>query len=185
MSAILIAKKQKLYEITLDYVKSINQNKQDKPKPSLLGKLFVMLSKPNESGFSELIKFDNDCFNIFKTSNGGNWNRSNQSWIGKIYNLRREKEKGQVVGMKLDGKNKGKTIIQYIDPSIKKTIQKKRCTIIDVSSNIECDHKDGTKDDWKLVDPKTQEANDFQPLSKAANDAKRSHCKVCKETHKR
>jgi hypothetical protein len=31
----------------------------------------------------------------------------------------------------------------------------------------------------------TQKLEDFQPLSKAANDAKRQHCKICMRTGER
>ena len=41
------------------------------------------------------------------------------------------------------------------------------------------------KDDWKVGTKETQKLKDFQPLCKTANDAKRSHCKQYKETHKR
>lgn len=36
-----------------------------------------------------------------------------------------------------------------------------------------------------VSDVKTQRVEDFQPLCKAANDAKRQICKRCKETNKR
>jgi hypothetical protein len=42
--------------------------------------------------------------------------------------------------------------------------------------------KDGMKDDWRLNDKSYQKLEDFQPLSKTANDAKRQHCKRCLET---
>ena len=45
--------------------------------------------------------------------------------------------------------------------------------------------KDGMKDDWRLNDKEMQKIEDFQPLSKTANDAKRQHCKKCLETGKR
>lgn len=41
------------------------------------------------------------------------------------------------------------------------------------------------KDDWRLNDKSYQKLEDFQPLSKTANDAKRQHCKKCIETGKR
>jgi hypothetical protein len=53
------------------------------------------------------------------------------------------------------------------------------------NTKIEIDHKDGRKDDWRVSDISTQRIEDFQPLCKAANDAKRQICKRCKETDKR
>ena len=41
------------------------------------------------------------------------------------------------------------------------------------------------KDDWRLNDKSLQQLDDFQPLCKTANDAKRGHCKKCRETGKR
>ena len=51
------------------------------------------------------------------------------------------------------------------------------------TSNPEVDHKNGRKNDKRVMNTKTQKITDFQPLSKAANDAKRQHCKKCKETN--
>ena len=53
------------------------------------------------------------------------------------------------------------------------------------NTKIEIDHKDGRKNNQRISDTKTQKLEDFQPLSKAANDAKRQICKLCKETNKR
>mgnify|MGYP001221617616 FL=1 len=53
------------------------------------------------------------------------------------------------------------------------------------NTKIEIDHKDGRKDDHRISDTKTQKLEDFQPLTKAANDAKRQICKRCKKTAKR
>lgn len=53
------------------------------------------------------------------------------------------------------------------------------------NTKIEIDHKDGRKDDERISDITTQTLEDFQPLTKAANDSKRQICKHCKETNKR
>ena len=52
------------------------------------------------------------------------------------------------------------------------------------TSNPEVDHKNGWKNDGAM-NIKTQKLEDFQPLSKAANDAKRQFCKECRRTKKR
>lgn len=54
-----------------------------------------------------------------------------------------------------------------------------------INTKIEIDHKDGRKDNDRVSNIKTQRLEDFQPLSKAANDAKRQICKRCKETNLR
>ncbi len=53
------------------------------------------------------------------------------------------------------------------------------------NTKIEIDHKDGRKNNHELSNLAEQKMIDFQPLSKAANDAKRQICKRCKETNKR
>ena len=70
---------------------------------------------------------------------------------------------------------------QYTRADIKKFFKTKRCVILD-TSNPEVDHKNGWKNDLAVMNPITQKLEDFQPLSKAANDAKRQHCKECKRS---
>lgn len=52
-------------------------------------------------------------------------------------------------------------------------------------SSIEVDHKNGKYDELSNIELENQKIDDFQPLSKAANDAKRQHCKDCIKTGKR
>ena len=155
-------------------------------KGAHLGRAFEKMFV-KEEGFSinitmeELEKYHHS----FHTTNGGDWCRSDQSYLGKKYNIIREKNGSKIYSIKTDGYNKNKRINQNIRNDILKTIQSKRCVILDISTNIECDHKDGMKDDWRLNNKDAQKLEDFQPLSKAANDAKRQHCKKCIETGKR
>ena len=140
-----------------------------------------------EEGFSSSILMEEleKYHHSFHTTNGGDWCRSNQSYLGKKYNIVRETKSGRIYAIKADGYNKKIKINQSIRSDILKDIQSKRCVILDISTNIECDHKDGMKDDWRLNDKNYQKLEDFQPLSKTANDAKRQHCKKCIETGKR
>jgi hypothetical protein len=48
---------------------------------------------------------------------------------------------------------------------------------------MECDHKDGTYNTKTNESLETQRMEDFQSLSKAVNDAKRQHCKECRNNH--
>lgn len=121
----------------------------------------------------------------FYTTNGGDWCRSNQGYLGTKYNIKREIRNNRIFSIKADGFNKNIKINQSIRSDIYKDIKTKRCVILDISTNIEVDHKDGMKDDWRLNDMSMQKTEDFQPLSKTANDAKRQHCKKCLETGKR
>ena len=69
-----------------------------------------------------------------------------------------------------------------IPDSIRATITAQRCAVLG-TSDPECDHKDGHRDDWG--DPAKLTVDDFQPLSSAANKAKRQACKECRETKRR
>ena len=54
-----------------------------------------------------------------------------------------------------------------------------------INTKIEIDHKNGRKNDPNVANLETQQREDFQPLCKAANDAKRQICKECRETNER
>lgn len=171
------------FEATINILKIYSQYEL---KGAHLGKAFEKMFV-QEEGFSpsilmsELEKYHHS----FHTTNGGDWCRTNQGYLGKKYNVKRENRGRRIFAVKTDGYNKKTKINQSIRTDILKNIQSKRCTILDISTNIECDHKDGMKDDWRLNDKSYQKLEDFQPLSKTANDAKRQHCKRCIETGKR
>ncbi|QOR05281.1 restriction endonuclease [Campylobacter cuniculorum] len=79
---------------------------------------------------------------------------------------------------------------QNIRKDIRDFYKDKNCVMLGIcgkseNTKIEIDHKDGRKNNQRISDTKTQKLEDFQPLSKAANDAKRQICKLCKETNKR
>ena len=155
-------------------------------KPEILGRAFEKMFV-KEEGFSSVITMEEleKYHHSFHTTNGGDWCRSNQSYLGKKYNIIREKKNGKIFSVKTDGFNKQTKINQNIRSDILKEIQAQKCCILDIGTNIECDHKDGMKDNWKLNDKSQQKIEDFQPLSKTANDAKRQHCKNCIKTGKR
>jgi hypothetical protein len=77
---------------------------------------------------------------------------------------------------------------QRIRSDIKDFYKNKKCVMLGVNgfsenTKIEIDHKDGRKNDDRVSDLAGQKLEDFQPLCKAANDAKRHFCKKCKETN--
>ena len=155
-------------------------------KGAQLGRAFEkMFVQPN--GFSSNVSMDEleKYHHSFHTTNGGDWCRSNQSYLGKKYNIERENRGGRIFAVKCDGFNKNTKIKQSIRPDISRKIQSRICVIVEINTNTECDHKDGMKDDWRLNDKSLQQLDDFQPLCKTANDAKRGHCKKCRETGKR
>lgn len=146
--------------------------------------LFLELAKPNNRGFSRPVRIEEftERYERLIMGNGGDWCREDGA-LGKIYNIKRNKEKGSIVSVQLQGYKK-QPIEKPIPMRIKREIIKNRCIVLQ-TSRPECDHKDGRRDDPRLSDPNRVEIGDFQPLSKAANNAKRQHCKECRMTDKR
>lgn len=134
------------------------------------------------TGFSKLVGIDLLEKYGLKTTNGGDWSRDDGP-LGKKFNIERIKERGKIVGVQLHGYKKN-----IFSNSIKKEIRdfysKLYCRVLAIrGSFIEIDHKDGRKDDFGM--PEQQSENDFQPLHRNVNIAKREHCKQCKETNMR
>ena len=164
----------------------IAEYKQYELKGAILGRVFEKLYV-NAAGFSSAILISDleKIHHSFHTTNGGDWCRSKVSYLGKKYILIRVKKGSSIYSVKCDGPERENRVTLGIRQDILSSIRRKRCVILDISSNIECDHKEGMKDDNRLNAMETQTIDDFQPLCKTANDAKRSHCKKCVETHKR
>lgn len=122
----------------------------------------------------------------FESTNGCQWARSDGSYLGKRYKIKRPKLGGKVFAIQLDGPNYNSVKKHRgIRQDIRTEISKQRCVVLDVGSNIEVDHKNGKYDELSNISLEDQKINDFQPLSKAANDAKRQHCKECIQNGKR
>jgi hypothetical protein len=157
--------------------------------------LFIELANPNEDGISRWVdttEFNND-YSSLELLNGLNWGRKSSS-IAKEYNL--EVDKSITSGNKIDkirlngfNTSNDKNISQSIRADIKREISQKRCIVLGTNRScdhkVEVDHKDGRKIDERIMNTKTQVLDDFQPLSKPANDAKRQFCKECNETNLR
>lgn len=162
--------------------------------PQTLGMLFEIIAGveydpdddttcfSNEILVSDLVRVHPD----FKSTNGCQWARSDSSYLGKRYIIKRKLERGRVVSIQLDGPNHN-SVKKYrnIRKDIVEAISSKRCVILDTASRIEVDHKNGRYDELSNTDPKTQKLEDFQPLTRTANIAKRQHCKECRESKKR
>ena len=156
--------------------------------------LFLELAKPNENGISRWVNTDEFIgkFKDLKLGNGGSWCRKSSS-LAKKYIVEFDKTitKGNSIDrIRLNGLNTEQSFNQYIRKDIKDFYKNKNCVMLGIIGNsentqIEIDHKDGRKKDWRVSDPKTQKLEDFQPLCKAANDAKRQICGVCEKTNKR
>lgn len=164
-------------------------------KPKTLGMLFEMYvdieydSDDEFTYFSKPIKISEltEIHPEFKTPNGNSWARKDVSYLGKKYKIKKEyDEDGSTYSVQLDGPNKNSVKKhRHIKEEIKSKISNQRCKILDVGSNIEVDHKNGMYDELSNISVENQNENSFQPLSKAANDAKREHCKKCRKNGKR
>lgn len=174
------------------FVKSECQSYQ--LQPTTLGMLFelyadITFDEENPlSGFSREIPISElkNIHHSFESTNGCQWARSDNSYLGQRYKIQRPKSGGRVVAVKLDGLNIDSIKRnRSIRADIRKNIMKQNCRVLDINSNIEVDHKDGHYSVLSNLDLDTQKESDFQPLSKAANDAKRHHCSVCIKTGKR
>ena len=149
-----------------------------------LADLFLELAKPDHQGFSRRVPVTEFVgkYERLRMGNGGSWCRDDGA-LARRYNIDRCKKGGRIVSVRLYGYNKN-PIIKTIRQDIKEHHREERCVVL-ATGNTEVDHKDGRRDDPKLNDTATQQIEDFQPLSKAANYAKRQHCKECRETGNR
>lgn len=146
--------------------------------------LFIQLAKPDENGVSRWVsvtEFTGE-YACLTFGNGASWARK-ESTLAKKYLIKFDKSKtpgNSIDGIKLIGLNNG-DYSQHIRADIKKAIKKQRCVVLG-TSNPEVDHKNGMKNEDRVMRNEGQRLEDFQPLSKAANDAKRQFCKECIQT---
>lgn len=149
--------------------------------------LFLKLAKPDENGVSRWVSKEEFIgeYSSLMFKNGADWCRK-ESTIAQHYNIEFDRSITSGRGIdriRLAGYKKEEDRIgsQTIRSDIKEYYKSKRCVIL-YTSNPEVDHKNGWKN-GKAMNTKTQKYEDFQPLSKAANDAKRQFCKECRKTH--
>lgn len=151
-------------------------------KKEKLHELFLELAKPDQHGFSRKVdgsEFQGRYERLRFGGNGGSWSREDSA-LGKKYNIVRHKRKNKIYAVELHGFKK-LPIEKPIPPAIRAQISEQRCAVLHVGK-VQCDHKDGRRDDPRLNNPNLVTIDDFQPLSTAANTAKRQHCKNCRET---
>ena len=151
--------------------------------------LFLELAKPEiETGISRWVSVSEFVgrYKSLELGNGGSWCRK-ESTLAKVYIIEFDKTQtagNRIDGIKLNGFNTEDLGSQQIRADIRKIIKNQRCVILG-TSNPEVDHKNGRKNDLRVMTLETQTLDDFQPLSKAANDAKRQFCKECRNTENR
>ncbi|MBK1667613.1 hypothetical protein CKO28_06145 [Rhodovibrio sodomensis] len=130
------------------------------------------------TGYSRCVSVD-ELDPDMQFGNGADWARTDGS-LGRYFNIHREKKRGRISHIQLVGFRKS-AVSGSIPKEVYEAYRKEVCRILATHSRkCEIDHKDGRKD----VDVGA-EKEAFQPLSKPANDAKRQHCKVCKQTGQR
>lgn len=145
--------------------------------------LFEELAQIDENGYSRWVYVTEFVgkYQCLQLLNGAGWSRDDGSF-GKKYKI--ERNKNITPGNKTDAIRtvgfKNGDYSQYIRADIKKAIKKRRCVILG-TSDPEVDHKNGMKNEGRVMRNEEQRLEDFQPLSKAANDAKRQYCKECRQ----
>ena len=146
--------------------------------------LFIKLAQPNENGVSRWVDISEFVgeYACLTFGNGASWARK-ESMLARKYIIEFDKSITPGNGIdriRLNGLNNG-DYSQHIRADIKRTIRAQRCVVLG-TSNPEVDHKNGMKNEDRVMRNEDQRLEDFQPLSKAANDAKRQYCKECRRT---
>ena len=146
--------------------------------------LFIKLAQPNENGVSRWVDISEFVgeYSCLTFGNGASWARK-ESMLARKYVIEFDKSITPGNGIdriRLNGLNNG-DYSQHIRADIKRTIRAQRCVVLG-TSNPEVDHKNGMKNEDRVMRNEDQRLEDFQPLSKAANDAKRQYCKECRRT---
>ena len=147
--------------------------------------LFLELAQPDNLGFSRCVSISEFVGRYAKLQfgNGGDWIRQDGS-LAKHYNiLRHPAGRGKITHVQLEGFKKV-AIQKPIPEGIRRDVTAGRCVIL-ATGSPQCDHKDGRRDDPRLSDATKVVIEDFQPLSRSANDAKRQHCRECRDTGNR
>lgn len=146
--------------------------------------LFIQLAQPDSNGVSRWVNVSEFIgeYACLTFGNGASWARK-ESTLAKKYIIEFDKSissGNSIDRIRLNGINCG-DYSQYIRADIKKAIKARRCVVLG-TSNPEVDHKNGMKNEGRVMRNEEQRLEDFQPLSKAANDAKRQFCKECRQT---
>lgn len=143
------------------------------------------MAQPDEQGFSRKVYVTEFTgkYRVLVMGNGGSWCRK-EGALGRVFNIERHKERSTIVYVRLHGYNKNPSG-SFIPVRIREQMRGLPCAVLGICTNTEIDHKDGRKDNPRLQNPSRVSVDDFQVLTKAVNDAKRQHCRKCRETNRR
>lgn len=156
--------------------------------------LFLELANPDKNGVSRWVKKSEFIgeYSSLMFQNGWSWGRKGSALDKEfILEVRRDLTPGNGIdAIRTNGFNNEFSFKQNIRKDIIDELKEKNCVMLGIKGNsintkIEIDHKEGAKNNPRVSNTKTQTIDDFQPLSKAANDAKRQICKRCQEIDKR
>jgi len=142
---------------------------------------FLNHAQPDENGRTPKIAIK-DLPEDLHFGNGASWARSGSTLAKKyIVELFKEGRGNKNTHIQLLGYNNDSRT-QAISPRIRRALKGDTCRYCGKSTQPEVDHKDGRKDDERVMNTKTQRVEDFQILCKGCNDQKRQVCKVCKRS---
>jgi hypothetical protein len=143
--------------------------------------IFELASNINRHGQGAEVKVESFAsLGLQPFGNGSGWARDDGP-LGKKYKILRKKDSaGRIISVTATGWAEP-SFNGGIAPEVYEYYKDAKCRVLSTGRNIEMDHKDGRKHSFMPVDS----CEEFQPLSKAVNDAKRTHCKKCKQTNQR
>lgn len=145
----------------------------------------LLLNPDPCTGISRTVSVDELEANNLGFGNGGDWIRVGQTFskkyiIAKMYGQGRG---NKIIALKTEGFESvpvDERERSSIPEEIRKELRGKSCVVLGygAAGRTEVDHKNGRTCGGTHLE-------DFQPLSKAANNVKRQYCKECRETGKR
>ena len=143
--------------------------------------LFKNSGLNQETGCSKWVKISELPHELNFTGNGSKLRP--ESSFRKKYDVEYKKEGIEITQFRCSGYAKTEKFKQHIRQDIKDYYSQKPSVLSGLKSNIEIDHKNGRKNDFRLNNPNEQTLEDFQPLTKHENDFKRQKCKECEATN--
>ena len=166
----------------------------------ILGHIFEYVAQPDDNGSSDWVNMDYLTYlcPLFNTTNGGNWYRDNQTYLGKKYIILAYKEEFDEQGNNFKNRRR-KRLVRYKTPEeiaympnhqIPQHIMdhfsmlKKNgagSVFSGDTNNLEVDHKNGRY--TNTIDPMQLTIDDFQLVTKSENDRKREICKKCRASN--